>query len=381
MRVLLATTAGAGHFGPLAPLAEACRRRRDEVLVVAPPSFAPFVERAGYPFRPGADPPEDELRPVWELVPTLPPDEANVVVIRDVFGRLDARAMFPHVRAAIEEWRPDLVLRDPSEFASAVAAELHGVPHARVAIGLASMEALSLRIAAVALDELRGSVGLPADPGGEALRRSPYLTSVPASVEDPDESGPPGAHRFRDPGSDAAPATLPDWWDGGDAPLVYVTFGTVAATLPMGASAYRTALEAVDGLPVNVLLTTGDRGDPDALGPLPANVHAERFVAQAEVLGHAAAVVHHGGFGSTFGALAAGVPAVVVPLFADQPYNARRVEAVGAGLAVDAADGATALHGALERVLGDRSFGDEARRVAGEMRALPSADEVLARIA
>ena len=61
-------------------------------------------------------------------------------------------------------------------------------------------------------------------------------------------------------------------------------------------------------------------------------MHVERFVPQADVFGHASLVVTHGGSGTTLGALAAGLPLVVVPLFADQPDNARRVEAVGAGV-------------------------------------------------
>ena len=44
--------------------------------------------------------------------------------------------------------RPDVVLRDPSEYASALAAELHGVPHWRVAIGIGTVEELGLSIAA-----------------------------------------------------------------------------------------------------------------------------------------------------------------------------------------------------------------------------------------
>jgi UDP:flavonoid glycosyltransferase YjiC (YdhE family) len=50
------------------------------------------------------------------------------------------------------------------------------------------------------------------------------------------------------------------------------------------------------------------------------------------VVAEAAAVVCHGGSGTVLGTLSAGVPLIVVPLFADQADNARRVEAVGAGL-------------------------------------------------
>ena len=49
----------------------------------------------------------------------------------------------------------------------------------------------------------------------------------------------------------------------------------------------------------------------------------------------AAAVVGHGGSGSTLTALAAGVPLALVPLFVDGPENARRVAGAGAAIVVD----------------------------------------------
>jgi hypothetical protein len=57
-------------------------------------------------------------------------------------------------------------------------------------------------------------------------------------------------------------------------------------------------------------------------------------VPQQDVLPDAALVVCHGGSGTTFGALAAGVPLVFVPMFADQRPNAERVEELGAGVVV-----------------------------------------------
>lgn len=44
-----------------------------------------------------------------------------------------------------------------------------------------------------------------------------------------------------------------------------------------------------------------------------------------------AAVVHHGGAGSTAAGLRAGVPSILVPHFADQPFWGRRVGALGVG--------------------------------------------------
>jgi UDP:flavonoid glycosyltransferase YjiC (YdhE family) len=55
MRVLVATTAGAGHLGPLVPFARALSAKRHQVVVAAPASFASAVERAGFAHRPFPD--------------------------------------------------------------------------------------------------------------------------------------------------------------------------------------------------------------------------------------------------------------------------------------------------------------------------------------
>ena len=133
----------------------------------------------------------------------------------------------------------------------------------------------------------------------------------------------------------------------------------------------------------------GHETDLDVLGPPPPNVHLTRWVPQANVFGDASAVVCHGGSGNTLGALAAGLPLVVVPLFADQPENARRVDAVGAGIAVSPQPSAppepirttfdpVATREAIEAVLGEPGFGRAARALAAEMHALPPTDAALA---
>jgi UDP:flavonoid glycosyltransferase YjiC (YdhE family) len=70
------------------------------------------------------------------------------------------------------------------------------------------------------------------------------------------------------------------------------------------------------------------------------------------------------------GALAAGLPLVVIPFGADQPYNAQRIAAVGAGLAIPNADVST-LRAAIERVLVDAELHAGAKKLAAEIAALP----------
>ena len=161
MRLLVASTMGAGHLAPLLPFARAAAARGHEVTVAGPPSIAGSVAAAGHPFWALDDPPPDELGAVWSQVPSLPPDQQNVVVVRDIFARLGARARLPRLREACEELRPDVVLRESAELGSPVAAELAGIPHARVATSLAAMEEAVMELAAGPVDDLRASAGLP----------------------------------------------------------------------------------------------------------------------------------------------------------------------------------------------------------------------------
>ncbi len=88
---------------------------------------------------------------------------------------------------------------------------------------------------------------------------------------------------------------------------------------------FATALAPLGG---TVIISTGQT-DPDALGPLPADVLPRRFVPQPEVPARAALFVTHGGMNSVNEAMYAGVPMLVVPQGADQPMTAARVVELG----------------------------------------------------
>ncbi len=372
MRVLVATTAGSGHFGPLLPFAGALREAGHEVVVAAPASFAPAVSRAGYPHRPLADAAPGELGAVFARLPSLSWEEANAQVIGEVFGRIDTRAALPGMEAAVKALRPDLILRESAEFSSYLTAERLGVPHAHVSVGLGLLNVFSRPVLEAPLTELGAEPGLP------GLFSLATLTMAPASFEDPATAGGDEVRRFRDDTADGAEDPLPGWWPNAADPLVYMTFGTVAAGMGLFPDLYRGAVGALADLPIRVLLTVGDAGDPSALDPLPANVHVERWFPQRAVMPHASAMVGHGGFGTTMSGLANGVPMVVVPLFADQPHNARRVDAIGAGVALDGGPAAIgALAGAVARVLTDDSIRAGARRIADEIAGLPAAAEAV----
>jgi UDP:flavonoid glycosyltransferase YjiC (YdhE family) len=91
---------------------------------------------------------------------------------------------------------------------------------------------------------------------------------------------------------------------------------------------------------------------------------------------HIAAMIGHGGAGSTLTALAAGVPSALLPLFADQHFNARRVAELGAGITLDGGLASTsALGRAITELLSDERYRDRACAIAEEIQTLPPVDE------
>lgn len=370
--MLITTTGSPGHFGPLIPFAEAVEAAGGDVLVATRESTAPQVRAAGFHVAPFADGAEAERSAIFDGLWNVSNEEASIRVVSEVFGRIDTRAALPSVRATIERWRPDVVLREVCEFAGALAGVDAGVPVVSVGIVLASVEQLVMPATEAALEEIRAEAGLRA--GGP----SAYFTLTPPLLEDPAAPGPPDAHRFRERDG-AAPAPLPDWWEGSRDPLVYLTFGTAAPEMDFFPGLYVAAIEALAALPVRVLVTTGRDRDPADLGPLPPNVHAERWLPQADVLPHVAAMVCHGGSGTVRGGLSAGVPMAVLPLFADQPWNAGRVAELGAGIALPQGPGGVAgVADAVRALLGDARYAAGAAAVADDVRALPTVDAAAA---
>ncbi|MFD0783781.1 glycosyltransferase, partial [Micromonospora azadirachtae] len=308
MRILIPTTAGRGHFLPIVPFAEALRKAGHEVLVAAPGSFREAVEQTGLDVWPCAD---------------EAPDESGEAFTS--FAERAPQALLPGVLAAIDSFRPHLILRDMAELASLIAGVMRNVPQVQVLFGLGETLGIVDRMLPV-VSAWSAAEGVDLDALMTAAGTQPTLSLLPESYDGlpPVPHGP--IHRFSIPDA-VHPRTA------GDKPLVYLSFGTVSGAFPFGRPALHAAATALADLPIRLVVSLGGYNPEDADTFLDrTGVRVEPWIHPAEearIIASADVVVGHGGAGTTLACLRNGVPQVAVPLFGDQPLNASRMEAAG----------------------------------------------------
>ena len=122
------------------------------------------------------------------------------------------------------------------------------------------------------------------------------------------------------------PAGLVDFLDDGPPP-VYVGFGSMSGPDP--ARTTQIVLEALRRTRQRGVLLTGWDGLRQT--DLPDSVYAIDSIPHDWLFPRMAAIVHHGGAGTTAAALRAGVPSLAVPFFGDQPYWGDLIAALGVG--------------------------------------------------
>jgi len=177
-----------------------------------------------------------------------------------------------------------------------------------------------------------------------------------------------GVFALYDPHVGAAlPDDLERFLQAGDAPVVL----TPGSGNRQAARWLARALAAVQRLGRRAVVLTPHGEQVPA--PLPARALWQPYVPLRALLPRTAALVHHGGIGTTAEALRAGVPQVIVPLAYDQFDNAMRVAALAAGARVSggmAGARPRALAATLQRLLDSA----EVRAGCARVAALAAAD-------
>ncbi|MGW3616603.1 glycosyltransferase [Micromonospora arida] len=323
MRVLFASLASVGHTYPLIPLAIAAREAGHEVHFAAGPEVhAPLVANGLRPFRPG-----------------------------DAFYEVYAEDLAPE----LARLRPDLVVHEWGLPGAAVAAHRAGIPGLWHGFGRMFPE----------------GIGLELPTGIAEVVGRPHLDIWPPSLQDKDFLATERRIELR-PVAFSTPAPLPERVSRRTSrPLIYLTLGTAFGTPEL----LRTAIAGLAALGAEVVVAAG-RVPVEQLGEIPDHVSVHQWVSQAELLPLVDLVVHHGGSGTTLGALAAGVPQLLLPQGADQFANADTLAAAGVAVRLlpgeaDAVAIAEQAHGLLPQ-RGNAEQRDAARAVAEEIAAMPS---------
>ena len=181
-------------------------------------------------------------------------------------------------------------------------------------------------------------------------------------------------------GEESIAPELAEFLDAGTAPVVF-TLGSLAVAA--AGSFYEEAHAAARSLGRRAIMLTGEAG--------PARVDGDSlstgYAPHSAIFPRAAAIVHHGGIGTTGQALRAGRPQIVVPHFGDQFDNAARLRRRGVAAVIDrhefksrhAADiiggvlGSTGMESASRKaadiIAGENGAADAARRM---MQLAPS---------
>ena len=391
MRLMLLTAGTRGDVAPFVALAREAASRGHEVRLALPddavvPEGVDAV-RLGLDARRLLSP---AGRTPWALARHLRTE------VRPAMQRMLAAA----VRESVA-YEPDVVVHHPLVLSAPMVADALGVPRVLVefapvatpsdrfpaAGGPTAVRDLAVRnrstyaVPRLAARLLEGDVARAAAelPGGRRpSRRSPsratLMAASPALLPRPDD-WPERVHQTgawsEEPAASRDPV-IEDFLGGG--PHLVASFGSMARG---DASARgRAILTAARSHGLRVLLVTGWGGLalPDGCGG--SDVLAVRSAPFDRVLPGAALAVHHGGAGTSHAVARAGVPAVVVPVTADQPFWAAQLHRQGVAAApipsrrMSAAALAPAMADALSRSGRAAEVGALMRRERGVRRAV-----------
>lgn len=374
MRVLLSTFGSRGDVEPVVALAVRLRELGAEVSVSASPDFAEMLAEAGVPLV-AIGPPVRSF--VGGEKPPTPADAIKLAagLVDDRFSTIAGAAEGCDVLlatglmpAGIREVAEKLGV--PYVFASL---QTYGLPARHYGEDVTEVrrerDAAAVQRAnmfyAEPLNAHRAAMGLPPvdDVRDHVYTERPWLAADPVLNDAAHLTGVVQTGAWIRPDSRPLAPELEAFLDAGEPP-VYVGFGS----MPMrGPDTARIALEAVRARGRRVLLASGwadlasgdDGDDHFVVGEVNQQVLFTRV----------AAVVHHGGVGTTTTAARAGAPQVVVAQFGDQPDFAERVAELGIGVAHDGPIPTVAsLSEALKTALNPAML-TRAREVAGTIRA------------
>jgi UDP:flavonoid glycosyltransferase YjiC (YdhE family) len=276
-----------------------------------------------------------------------------------------------------EQWRPDVIVHECTEFGGYLAAEVLGIPHVVVDIGPleAVVQGLHEEVIRPGLTALRSRLGLPPEPVTPGVLRCLTVSMTPEQFNHADFDTPlvRYRHEFPERHDEKLPSVFTQFPE--DRPIVYLSMGSIGPLSPRfmrrSTEIYEEIFAALAELECSVIAALPSQYEP-IFHSLPPHVHTMPWVPQSLVLEHVDLFITHGGLNSIRDTIAGGVPQVLLPFFADHPGNALRCEQLGTGIRIDPTTVTAAqVLSACERVLADPSYRQATEELRTQMRALP----------
>lgn len=367
-----------GHYHAMVPLALALKAQGHSVLFATGATFAPLVEAAGFEHVPcGLDAMgsvNSTDLPDWPAIMT----QTEPGGIRQLWGFIlgYAPSMADDVITLVREWKPDVLIRDPSEYGGYIAAEVCDIPYASIHWAIY----ISVHGCERPLTELRRRYGLPDASNLQGFDRYFTLNAMPPSWT---IMGivPPVMHRFCMPPFDlSVNQNLPEWIHTlPGQQTVYVTLGTAFNQKP---GQFRVLISALGTEKFNTIITVGSSLDPNQFYPLPPQVRIEQYIPQSLILPYCDAMIFHGGYNSMLSALWHGLPVVITPQEGgDQAPTARQCTELGFGIMVNGTPPEPgAIRDAIRAVLTQSSYRQRARSLQREINTMPPLADAIHRL-
>jgi UDP:flavonoid glycosyltransferase YjiC (YdhE family) len=374
-RILFTCRPLSGHFEPLLPLAAAAQASGHTVAFASGHPVVGRARDAGFTvFEAGTSEAfRAEWAPRFPGFTTLVGDAQRKFFFTEIFANLELAPRVVDLESIMATWQPDLVVHEMAEFAAPLVSTALGIPYVDVGYGSLVPRALLEAAGAAAAQHWRAR-GLDPHPLA-GLFRYLYVDPCPPAFQNPEIADIAAVQPMRPAAGEVQVKGRPPWFDDlSHRPNVYVTLGTVWNT---DLDVFRLVIEALHDH-VNLIVTVGQHNDPAALGPQPRDVIIRNYIPQHEVLPWCDAVVAHGGSGTVLGALAHGVPLLIVPQGADQWSNAERIVAAGAGQQLMRDElSAVAVRDRVRDLLSEPSYRQAASHLKEEIRAMPSAADAI----
>jgi MGT family glycosyltransferase len=399
MRILICTGDGGGNVPPTVAIAAELIHRGHTVRVLAgpyypgaPPSATMEAAFAAVGCEVTSPPPD-----LWAggAIPDLTSIPEHFMMVRTM--ALWAPVSLPWAQQTtdlIQTYQPDVVVTDLITPGAGIAAEATGTPcvillttvpvHRQLpGLPLPGRGALpsdgtgedeqeyctrSREVAMPFMNTARAAVGLVPDDDPWAWEdRAARVIVLSSRVFDYPAASYPSNMVYA---GSMRPSSPGGGWDSpwplsADGPPLVVVSGTTTGLSGLWFSVFQASANALLELDMRGVFTIGPL-DPQMF-PQHQELAYQSFVPHSDVLPHASALVTQCGHGATLTALRHGLPMVCVPVFADQPDVAARVEHLGAGIRLTTQSAPGEFRDAIAAVVQDPRYREAARKIAAEL--------------